>query len=67
MPRPVITTAAIAPIKLPTTRPRLLLITPPTVGKLTTAAELIAQYGESSCSTKASQSDRHMARALRRA
>ncbi len=43
MPRPVITTAAIAPIRLPTTRPRLLLITPPTVGKLTTAAELIAQ------------------------
>ncbi len=43
MPRPVITTAAMAPIKLPTTRPRLLLMTPPTVGKLTTAAEVIAQ------------------------
>ncbi|MNF85372.1 hypothetical protein D3C84_677650 [compost metagenome] len=43
MPRPVIITAAMAPMRLPTTRPRLLLMTPPTVGKLTTAAEVMAQ------------------------
>ncbi|MNF11668.1 hypothetical protein D3C80_2129290 [compost metagenome] len=43
MPRPLITTAAMAPMRLPSTRPRLLLMTPPTVGKLTTAAEVMAQ------------------------
>ncbi|MNW18300.1 hypothetical protein D3C71_2178110 [compost metagenome] len=42
-PSPAITTAARAPVRLPSTRPRLLLMTPPTVGKLTTAAEVMAQ------------------------
>lgn len=40
---PARSSAAMAPSKLPAMRPRLLLITPPTVGKLTTAAEVIAQ------------------------
>ncbi len=40
---PARSSAAVAPSRLPATRPRLLLITPPTVGKLTTAAEVIAQ------------------------
>ena len=35
--------AAQAPSRLPAMRPKLLLITPPTVGKLTTAADVIAQ------------------------
>lgn len=40
---PARSSAAMAPSKLPAMRPRLLLMTPPTVGKLTTAAEVIAQ------------------------
>ncbi|VEA73485.1 Uncharacterised protein [Serratia rubidaea] len=36
-------TDAAAPTRLPIIRPMLLLITPPTVGKLTTAAEVSAQ------------------------
>ena len=38
-----IISAAVAPSRLPAMRPKLLLITPPTVGKLTTAADVIAQ------------------------
>jgi hypothetical protein len=40
---PAMSTAADAPSRLPKTRPILLLMTPPTVGKLTTAAEVKAQ------------------------
>jgi hypothetical protein len=40
---PASSSAAQAPSRLPAMRPKLLLITPPTVGKLTTAAEVIAQ------------------------
>ncbi|VTN09445.1 Uncharacterised protein [Raoultella terrigena] len=40
---PASSRAAQAPSRLPAMRPKLLLITPPTVGKLTTAAEVIAQ------------------------
>ncbi|SVK52677.1 Uncharacterised protein [Acinetobacter baumannii] len=40
---PAIATEAAAPTRLPKMRPMLLLITPPMVGKLTTAAEVSAQ------------------------
>lgn len=64
---PAIATDAAAPIRLPKMRPMLLLITPPTVGKLTTAAEVSAQEGSSSSSTNATHSARHIASELRSA
>ena len=52
-----------APMWLPTTCPRLLLMTPPTVGKLTTAAE-VGPVGESSCSERQPERQAHGQRAV---